>query len=75
MIELVRTNDVVLLSALEALLASAGVETFVLDRHASALDGSIGAVPRRLMVRPEDGARARRLLEEAGYGAELRPGA
>jgi hypothetical protein len=74
MVELVRTNDVVLLSALEALLASAGIESFVLDRHASALDGSIGALPRRLMVRADEGPRARRLLEEAGYGAELRAG-
>jgi hypothetical protein len=40
----------------------------VLDAHASAVDGSIGAVPRRLAVAEEDAARARRVLREAGEG-------
>jgi hypothetical protein len=73
MIELLRTNDAVLISAVEALLAAAGVASLRLDEHTSALEGSIGALPRRLMVSCDDAAAARALLVEAGYGHELRP--
>ncbi len=66
MTELLRTNDPVRLSFLVAFLADAGIEAVVLDSHTSILEGSIGAIPRRLMVRAEDAARARRLLAEAG---------
>jgi hypothetical protein len=71
--ELVRSNDLVLIGAIEALLVSAGIGHFVADSHVSAVEGSIGAFPRRLLV-PQDEARAARtLLTEAGFGAELRP--
>jgi hypothetical protein len=63
--ELLRTNDVVLLSWAEALLKDAGIATFVLDRHTSILEGSIGALPRRLMVDDGDVAAARHVLGEA----------
>jgi hypothetical protein len=63
--ELLRTNDTVRLSWLQALLASAGIATVVLDRHTSIIEGSIGAIPRRLMVADEELARARALLAEA----------
>lgn len=69
--ELLRTNDVVLISAIEALLDSAGIGHLVLDQHMSVLEGSIGLLPRRLLVEEEDAARARRLLDEAGFGAAL----
>lgn len=72
MVELVRTNDAVLLNALEALLAAAGIDSYVLDQHMSAIEGSIGALPRRLMVHEEDVAQARELLTQAGYASELR---
>jgi hypothetical protein len=72
MVELVRTNDVVLLSALEAALGGAGFHALILDGHMSVLDGSIGAIPRRLMVLDDDAAAARAFLVEAGYGHELR---
>jgi len=64
--ELLRTNDVVKLSWLTALLADAGIETFVLDSHTSVLEGSALAIPRRLAVIDEDYPRARRVLIEAG---------
>ena len=64
--ELLRTNDPVLLSWLTALLADAGIEAIVLDTHASIMEGSIGAIPRRLMVIEEDYRQARRVLTEAG---------
>lgn len=70
--ELLRTNDLILLGAIEALLASASIDTMVADQHISALEGMIGAFPRRLLVREQDSRRARALLRDAGYGAELR---
>lgn len=63
--ELLRTNDVVLLSFASALLRDAAIEPAVLDTHTSILEGSIGAIPRRLMVADEDYARARVLLDDA----------
>ncbi len=65
MVELLRTNDPVLLSWLTALLADSKVETVVLDTHTSVLEGSIGALPRRLMVADSDAERARQILSEA----------
>jgi hypothetical protein len=59
------TNDPVRLSFLAALLADAGIETIVLDQHASAIEGSVLAIQRRLMVATEDYARARRVLLDA----------
>ncbi len=64
--ELVRTNDVVRLSWLQALLADAGIEVVVLDVYTSVIEGSIGAIPRRLAVFEVDFDRARRVLEAAG---------
>jgi hypothetical protein len=63
---LVRTNDPVRITFLRALLRDAGIEALVLDEHASSMDGSIGAVPRRLMVADDDLAAARAVLAEAG---------
>jgi hypothetical protein len=73
--EIVRTNDVVLISAIEALLKGAGIRHMVLDQNMSVLDGSIGMLPRRIVVDDDDVARARRLLTDAGLGHELRPDA
>ena len=60
------TNDLVRLSFLTSLLRDAGVETLVLDHQVSTLEGSIGAIPRRLVVASEDQALATRVLREAG---------
>jgi hypothetical protein len=60
------TNDIVRLSFLRALLADAGIAVTVLDGHTSAVEGSIGAIPRRLVVAEADAAQARRVLAEAG---------
>ncbi len=68
---LLRTNDLVVLSKAQALLAGVGIGAVVLDAHMSVLDGSIGALPRRLMVADEDWAAARRLLMREGLGHEL----
>lgn len=69
--ELLRTNDPVLISYVEALLRGEGIETILLDQNMSVLDGSIGILPRRLMVAVEDHAQALALLDEAGLGAEI----
>lgn len=71
MVELLRTNDVVLISRVEALLADWGIEVLVADRYMSALEGSTGFLPRRLLVLDDDLPRARRALIEAGLAAEL----
>ncbi|MDP9095107.1 MAG: DUF2007 domain-containing protein [Pseudomonadota bacterium] len=62
---LAQTNDLVRLSFLAALLRDAGIECVLLDAHASAVEGSIGAIPRRLAVLEEDETQARRILREA----------
>lgn len=64
--ELLRSNDLVKLSWLTAVLADAGIEAVVLDSHTSVLEGSALAIPRRLAVDDEDYARARRVLAQAG---------
>lgn len=71
--EIVRTNDPVLISAIEALLQAANIPHFVFDQDMSVLEGSIGMLPRRVMVGDEDVAAARLLLTDAGLGHELRP--
>ena len=72
MIELIRTNDIVLISAVEAVLREAGVHFFVADQHMSVLEGSAGFLQRRVCVPADEAERARRLLREAGFGSELR---
>ena len=63
--ELIRTNDAVRLSWLQAVLAEAGIGAVVLDNHTSIIEGSIGAIPRRLMVADADHFRARAVLRQA----------
>lgn len=60
------TTDPVRLSFLRALLNDAGIGNIVLDAHISAMEGGIGAFPRRLAVMTEDEPRARAVLREAG---------
>ncbi len=73
--ELVRTNDAVLISAIEALLNGASIAHMVVDQNMSVLEGSIGIFPRRILVGDDEIQTARRLLEDAGFGNELRPNA
>lgn len=63
--ELLRTNDNVLLSYAAALLRDAGIVAVQLDTHTSVLEGSIGAIPRRLMVPDADHAAAQALIDQA----------
>jgi hypothetical protein len=69
--ELLRTNDLVLISYADALLREAGIEALVVDQNMSVVEGSLGVLPRRIMVMADQLAEARALLESAGIGAEL----
>lgn len=64
--EVLRSNDPVELSFIVVLLRDAGIHALVLDEHTSVLEGSIGAIPRRVTVAEEDFAAARDLLRDAG---------
>ncbi|WP_417689957.1 DUF2007 domain-containing protein [Roseibium sp.] len=70
--ELVRTNDPVLISLLESLLDEAGIAHFVADGNMSILEGSLGMLPRRILVDSEKAQMARRLISDAGLAHELR---
>jgi hypothetical protein len=63
----------VLVSAIGALLDGADIHHLVLDQNMSVMDGSLGVLPRRILVLEDDNEAARRLLTEAGLGHELRP--
>lgn len=60
------TNDPVRLGFLVVLLRGAGIEAVVLDGYASAVEGSVGAIPRRIAVAAGDELRAMRVLRDAG---------
>lgn len=64
--ELLRSNDLVHLSWARAMLAAEGIDSVLLDDHVSGVEGSIGAIPRRLMVAEENFERAEQVLERAG---------
>jgi len=64
--ELLRSNDLVRLSYAEALLRAAGIASVLLDQHTSIIEGSIGAIQRRIMVEDDDLGRARAVLTDAG---------
>lgn len=70
--ELLRTNDLVLISYVEALLADQQIDAVVLDQHTSILEGSIGAIQRRIMVLSEDLAAARTVLDDMGIDYDKR---
>ena len=69
--ELLRTNDLVLISFADSLLREAGIDVLVLDQNMSVIEGSLGILPRRVLVPDERIQEARTLLEKAGIGAEL----
>ena len=71
MIELLRTNDLVLISAIEAILKEEEIIYFVADQHTSSVEGSLGFLPRRIMVDAQALDRTRRIMEDAGLGSEL----
>ncbi|HET7717238.1 MAG TPA: DUF2007 domain-containing protein [Bauldia sp.] len=69
--EILRTNDIVLISFVETILRDAGIMPLVVDQNMSVIEGSLGILPRRVLVPSGDVEEARRLLRDAGVGAEL----
>nr|WP_299496177.1 DUF2007 domain-containing protein [uncultured Rhizobium sp.] len=67
--EIIRSNDIVLLSFAESLMRDAGISVMIADQQMSILEGSLGMLQRRLLV---DSDQARRILTDAGLAAELR---
>ena len=69
--ELLRSNDPVLISFVSSLLDEEGIDFMVADMNMSVLEGSIGALPRRVMVDEDEFPQASRTLNEAGIGNAL----
>lgn len=69
--ELIRTNDTVFISYLTHRLREEGIEPFEMDIHTSVVEGSLGILPRRIMVADEEFDDARKILDEA-QGSEIR---
>lgn len=64
MIEIFRSNNPVELSAIEAELQSRNIDCLIADQFTSVIEGSIGAIPRRILVLSEDEPAARHALQE-----------
>jgi len=69
--ELLRTNDIVLISFISTLLEDDDIQFLVVDQHMSILEGSVGAIPQRIMVEPSRFEQARRIVREADLANEL----
>ncbi len=69
--ELLRTNNPVTVSFSQSLLSESGIVHYVADSHMSIIDGSLGILPRRIMVDGERLVEARQLMKDAGLGDEL----
>ncbi len=68
MVELARMNDPVLISYILSVLEEEGIKAVVLDEHTSILEGSIGAIQRRIMVLEEDLPGARQIIDDLAPG-------
>jgi len=72
MIEILRSNDPVLMSFAASVLQDEGIRHTVTDTHMNVIDGSIGAVQSRLLVERDQFDAAERLLVDAGVSVESR---
>ena len=72
MIEIMRSNDPVALSFAQSLMKDAGIYAMIADQGMSVLEGSLGILQRRLLVDSDREDEARRILKDAGLGAELK---
>ncbi|MFZ2103694.1 MAG: DUF2007 domain-containing protein [Oricola sp.] len=70
--ELLRSNNPVTISFVESLMREAGIRVLVADQNMSILDGSLGILPRRILVDAEQIERARRIVRDAGLENELK---
>lgn len=67
-----RSNDPVMLSFVEALMKEAGIAVFIADQHMSILEGSVGAIPRRVLVDADALDQARQIMKDCELGKELK---
>jgi len=74
LVEILRTNDLVLITVIGSILKAERVAYFIADQNMAAVEGSLGFLPRRILVDSEEKERARRLIAEAGLGKELLDG-
>lgn len=70
--ELLRTNNPVTLSFVESLMRDAGIGVLVADENMSIMDGSLGILPRRILVESDRIEQARRIVRDAGLENELK---
>lgn len=70
--ELLRSNDPVTISFAETLMREAGIGVLVADQNMSIMDGSLGILPRRILVEADRIDEARRILRDAGLEKELK---
>ena len=68
--ELLRSTDPVKLAFAASLLRGEGIEAFQMDVHMSVLEGSLGILPRRLMVRDGEMFRAQAVLRDNEIGPD-----
>lgn len=71
MIELLATNNMVTISFVQSLLEDANIDYLTLDQNMSILEGSIGIIPRRIMVKKDMIHAAVNLLKDAGLEKEI----
>ena len=69
--ELLRTTDPTTIAFATALLEGEGIAAFQMDVHMSVLEGSLGILPRRVMVRDQDYARARIVMRDNGIDSGI----
>lgn len=69
--ELMATNNLVTISYVETLLDGADIDFLILDQNMSILEGSLGIIPKRIMVTENALRAARRLLKDAGLEKEI----
>ena len=63
--EILRSNDAVLINFVVVLLRDAGLSPLLADEHISAIEGSIGALPRRVLIPSDELIKAKRVMQEA----------
>ena len=68
---LIKSNDLILIGYVESLLRGADISHVVLDTNMSVLEGSVGAIPRRVVVNAHDINRARVILHDVGLAHEF----
>ena len=65
------TNNIVTISYVESLLKDADIDFLILDQNMSILEGSLGIIPKRIMIPDNALFAAKNLLADAGLEKEI----